>query len=296
MVYWHIMSDNRPEQRAAWERMERLLGADAVARLAAARVAVFGVGGVGSYTVEALARSGVAHLLLVDADRVIASNINRQIHATWATVGRPKVEVMRERVLAINPEAEVEAQQIFYLPENAAEVDLSRFDYVVDAVDTVVAKIELAVRAAACGVPLISCMGAGNKLDPARFEVGDLFATSVCPLCRVMRKELRARGVQALRVVWSREEPRPVLPADLAIGDRSIPGSISFVPSVAGLIAAGEVVRALTGLATHAESGGKEGKEGGKKGDRECASVSIQHSQSAAYATTVSLSPVGFPA
>ncbi len=241
------MSEMRPEQRAAWERTERLLGAGAVARLAAARVAVFGVGGVGSYTVEALARSGVGHLLLVDADRVIASNINRQIHATWATVGRPKVEVMRERVLAINPGAEVETRQIFYLPENASEVDLSCLDYVVDAVDTVAAKIELAVRAAAAGVPLISCMGAGNKLDPARFEVGDLFATSVCPLCRVMRKELRARGVQALRVVWSCEEPRPVLPADSAMGDRSIPGSIAFVPSVAGLIAAGEVVRALTG-------------------------------------------------
>lgn len=241
------MCEKIPTQRTAWERTERLLGPEAVARLATARVAVFGIGGVGSYTVEALARSGVGHLLLVDASLVSTSNINRQIHATWGTIGRPKVEVMRERVLAINPQAEVAVRQMFYLPDNAAAIDLSQFDYLVDAVDTVTSKIELAVRAQACGVPLISCMGAGNKRDPTRFEVGDIFSTSVCPLCRVMRKELRARGLAALRVVWSRESPLPVRPADLATGGFSIPGSLAFVPSVAGLIAAGEAVLALAG-------------------------------------------------
>ncbi len=247
MVYCAAMPMEQPAQRAAWERTERLLGPEAVDRLAAARVAVFGIGGVGSYAVEALARSGVGHLLLVDADRVIVGNLNRQIHATWASVGRPKVDVMRERVLAINPGADVETRQMFYLPENAGTLDLSRYDHLIDATDTVAAKIELAVRARACGVPLISCMGAGNKLDPARFEVGDIFSTSVCPLCRVMRRELRARGVPALRVVWSREPPLPAVPADASTGDPSVPGSLSFVPPVAGLIAAGEVVRRLTG-------------------------------------------------
>lgn len=246
MIYYAAMSINQPTQRAAWERTERLLGTQAVIRLATARVAVFGIGGVGSYAVEALARSGVGHLLLVDADRVIVSNLNRQVHATWASVGQPKVEVMRQRVLAINPEAEVETRQMFYLPKNADTLDLTQYDHLIDATDTVTAKIELAQRAYACGIPLISCMGAGNKLDPTRFEVGDLFSTTMCPLCRIMRKELRARNVPTLRVVWSREVPLPVVPADLSTGDSSVPGSLAFVPSVAGLIAAGEVVRWLT--------------------------------------------------
>jgi tRNA A37 threonylcarbamoyladenosine dehydratase len=225
-----------------WERTQRLLGAAALQRLAAARVAVFGVGGVGSYAVEALARSGVGHLLLVDADIVAASDINRQIHATWETIGQPKIDVMARRLKAINPGISLECRQMFYLPENAGAIDLRGFDCIVDAVDTVTAKIELIVRAAACGTPLVSCMGAGNKLDPARFRAGDIFDTSVCPLCRVMRRELRARGIKAQRVVWSDEPPTTPLHG----GDNpATPGSIAFVPPAAGLIAAAEAVKLI---------------------------------------------------
>jgi tRNA A37 threonylcarbamoyladenosine dehydratase len=244
-----------------FSRTELLLGQSALARLQRSRVAVFGIGGVGSYTVEALARSGVGHFALVDDDLVCLTNINRQLLALHSTVGRPKVEVMAERVRDINPSAEVETFKVFYLPENAERFDLSRYDYVVDAIDTVSAKVELAVRARQAGVPLISCMGAGNKLDPTRFEVADLFATAVCPLCKVMRKELKRRGVASLKVVYSREEPLEpeetpehscrhscVCPKDsprTCTVRRRIPGSVAFVPSVAGLILAGEVVRDL---------------------------------------------------
>lgn len=231
-------------------RTALLLGEEGIHKLNRSRVAVFGIGGVGGYTVEALARSGVGHFLLVDNDKVALSNLNRQIIATLDTVGKYKTRVMKERILSINPEAEVETRECFFLPENAEEFDFSSFDYVVDAVDTVAAKLELVVRAQKAGVPVISSMGAGNKLDPTRFEVADIYQTSVCPLARVMRRELKARGVKGLKVVYSREEPRtPVkspLEEDKASARRSIPGSIAFVPSVAGLIAAGEVIKDLT--------------------------------------------------
>lgn len=217
-------------------RTEQLLGADAVERLRTSRVALFGLGGVGSFTAEALARAGVGHLLLVDGDNVASSNLNRQLVALHSTLGQPKADVMAARIRDISPAVRVDARRAFYLPESADDFDLAGFDYVIDAVDTVAAKVELAVRACAVGVPLVSCMGAGNKLDPARFEVADLFATSVCPLCKAMRKALKARGVTALTVVYSRETP--------AVACRP-PGSVSFVPAVAGLILAGVVIRAL---------------------------------------------------
>lgn len=231
-------------------RTALLLGEEGIHTLNRSRVAVFGIGGVGGYTVEALARSGVGHFLLVDNDKVALSNLNRQIIATLDTVGRYKTQVMKERILSINPEAEVETRECFFLPENAEEFDFSSFDYVVDAVDTVAAKLELVVRAQKAGVPVISSMGAGNKLDPTRFEVADIYQTSVCPLARVMRRELRNRGVKKLKVVYSREEPRTPekspLEEDQTSVRRSIPGSTAFVPSVAGLIAAGEVIKDLT--------------------------------------------------
>lgn len=222
-----------------FEREAMLIGEDSVARLQAAAVAVFGVGGVGSFTVEALARAGVGRLLLVDNDTVSITNINRQLIALHSTVGRFKTEVAAERVRDINPACTVETRAMFYTPETADELDLSSFDYIVDAVDTVSAKLELIVRAKALGIPVISCMGAGNKRDATRFEVADIFDTTVCPLARVMRRELRARGVTACKVVYSKEEP--VRSAD----GRRLPGSLSYVPSVAGLIAAGEVIRTL---------------------------------------------------
>ena len=233
----------------AFSRTEMLLGSAAMEILVASRVAVFGIGGVGSYAVEALARAGVGSLTMVDDDCICLTNINRQLHATTRTVGRPKVEVMQERVLEINPAAKVTAVQKFYLPENAAEFFVTDFDYIVDAIDTVTAKIDLIVRAQSKGIRVISCMGAGNKLDPTRFEVEDIYKTSVCPLAKVMRYELRSRGVQSLKVVYSKE--KPLLPQDeagsarTATSRRQIPGSISFVPSVAGLILAGEVIKDL---------------------------------------------------
>lgn len=241
------MSDDR------FIRTRMLLGADASEKLNNAHVAVFGVGGVGGYAVEGLARSGVGELTVVDADRVDITNINRQIIALSDTVGRMKTEVAAERIRQINPDCAVHALPMFYLPENAGEFDFSQYDYVVDAVDTVSAKLSLAVECERLGVPLISAMGAGNKLDPTAFEVADIYETSVCPLARVMRNELRKRGVKRLKVVYSTETaltPEPLVKPDPDGGfgsrRRSTPGSVAFVPSVMGLIIAGEVVKDLT--------------------------------------------------
>ena len=216
-------------------RTEMMLGREAVSRLSSARVAVFGVGGVGGFTVEALARAGVGELHLFDSDSVSITNINRQIIALHSTVGRPKVEVMRERILDINPAARVEVFPIFYGEDTADEIDLAQYDYVVDAIDSVRSKILLITRAKSAGVPIISSMGAGNKLDPTGFEVADIYKTSVCPLARAIRSELKRRGVDSLKVVYSKEPP-------VLVGERT-PGSISFVPSVVGLILAGEVIK-----------------------------------------------------
>jgi len=233
-------------------RSALLIGEENIDRLSRARVLLFGVGGVGGFTAEALARAGVGYFLLVDNDRVSVSNINRQIIATWETVGRPKVEVMQQRILSINPNAQVECRECFFLPENADSFDFASFDYVVDAVDTVTAKLEIIQRAKAAGVPVISSMGAGNKLDPTKFVVTDIYQTQVCPLAKVMRRELKKRGVESCKVVYSTEEavkPRAeYLSKEDLESRRSVPGSLSFVPSVAGLIVAGEVVRDLCQL------------------------------------------------
>lgn len=228
-----------------FQRTELLLGEEGIARLKEATVAVFGIGGVGGYAAEALARSGVGSFVLVDKDVVSLSNINRQIIATTRTVGCRKTRVMMERILDINPEACVEVRDCFFLPENAGEFDFSSYSYVVDAVDTVTAKLELALKAKAAGVPIISSMGAGNKLNPTGFQVADIYETSVCPLARVMRRELKKRGIDRLKVVYSREEP--MTPKQILSDEsrRVIPGSVAFVPSVAGLILAGEVVKDL---------------------------------------------------
>ena len=220
-------------------RTEILLGKEAVERLSGSRVAVFGVGGVGGYVCEALARSGVGALDLIDKDKVALSNLNRQIIATHKSVGKYKTDVMRERILDINPEVQVRVHPCFFLPENADEFPFSEYDYVVDAVDTVTAKIELVLRAQANNVPVISSMGAGNKLDASAFRVADIYETKVCPLARVMRRELKKRNVTHLKVVYSEEEP--LKPAADQVG------SVAFVPSVAGLIIAGEVVKDLAG-------------------------------------------------
>ncbi len=240
-------------------RTESLIGSEGVERLHNARVAVFGIGGVGGYVVEALARSGVGKFVLVDNDTVALSNLNRQIIATMNTLGRQKTEVMRERILSINPEAEVEIHNCFYLPETADEFDFKEYDYVVDAVDTVTAKIDIIVRATEAGVPVVSSMGAGNKMDPTKFQVADIYKTSVCPLAKVMRRELKKRGIKRLKVVYSTEEaitPKfatenngqgNAVPGEgeSNVRRKSTPGSIAFVPSVAGLILAGEVVKDL---------------------------------------------------
>lgn len=226
-------------------RTALIFGEEGMERLARSRVAVFGIGGVGGHCVQALARSGIGALDVFDDDVVSLSNVNRQAVAMTCTVGRPKVEVIREQVLDINPVARVRDHRMFYTPESADSVDLSQYDYVVDAIDTVKAKVELIVRAQAAGTPVISAMGAGNKLDPTRFEVADIYETSICPLCRVMRAALRRRGVQRHRVVYSREEPLRLV-ADEENG-RHAPGSVSFVPPVVGLILAGEVVKDLGG-------------------------------------------------
>lgn len=225
-----------------FSRTELLLGADAVKKLRNSRVAVFGVGGVGGFTVEALARASVGELDIIDNDTVAQSNINRQLIATTKTVGRYKVDVFRERLLEINPEIKVNAYRTFFTPETSSEFDFSKYDYVVDAIDTVTGKIELVMKAERSDTPIISAMGAGNKLDPTMFEVADIFSTSVCPLARVMRSELKKRGIRKLKVVYSKEKPiTPEKTSDPY--RRQIPGSVSFVPSVAGLIIAGEVIK-----------------------------------------------------
>lgn len=235
--------------REEFSRTEMLLGGEAMKKLARARVAVFGVGGVGGYVCEALARSGVGALDLIDKDTVALSNINRQIIATHRTVGREKIDVMRERILDINPEARVQVYPYFFLPENADSFPFEEYDYVVDAVDTVTAKIELVMCAREKGVPIISSMGAGNKLDASSFRVADIYETKVCPLARVMRRELKKRNVEHLKVVYSEEEP--IVPdggeGSRDVSRRQTPGSTAFVPSVAGLIIAGEVVKDLAG-------------------------------------------------
>lgn len=256
-----------PEQ---FSRTELLLGREAMDKLKTSRVAVFGVGGVGGYVCEGLARSGVGAFDLIDHDKICLSNLNRQIIATQKTIGRYKTDVMRERILEINPEAEVREYRSFFLPENAQEFPFEAYDYLVDAVDTVTAKLTLAEKAQEMKIPMISSMGAGNKLDGSRFQVADIYQTKVCPLAKVMRRELKKRGVKKLKVVYSEEEPRKLVfqeSADETAGleenagkvkleegeqreRRSTPGSVAFVPSVAGLIIAGEVVKDLAGVSS----------------------------------------------
>lgn len=236
----------------AFSRSEMLLGTEAIEKLKNSRIAVFGVGGVGGYAVEALARSGVGELHLIDNDDVSLTNINRQIIALHSTVGQPKVDVMKARVLEINPECRVFTYNTFFLPEKASEFDFTQFDYVVDAIDTVAGKIQLAVSARAAGVPIICAMGAGNKLDPSRFEVEKLENTTVCPLARVMRREMKKRGITGVKVVYSREEPltpRSDVETDgVHESRRQTPGSLPFVPSAAGLVLAAAVVYDLIGI------------------------------------------------
>ena len=246
-----------------FSRTQLLLGQEGMEKLFQARVAVFGIGGVGGYTVEALARSGVGTLDLIDDDRICLTNLNRQIFATHKTVGQYKVDVAQQRILEINPKAVVHTYKTFYAPQTAELFDFSQYDYVVDAIDTVTGKLELVEQAEKAGVPIISSMGAGNKMDPTAFEVADIYETSVCPLARVMRKELKKRGIKKLKVVYSKEPPMTPID-DMAISCRTncicppgtarkctqrrqVPGSNAFVPSVVGLIIAGEVVKDLTG-------------------------------------------------
>lgn len=247
-----------------FSRTELIFGKEGMEKLSKARVAVFGMGGVGGYTVEALVRSGVYMIDIIDDDKICETNINRQIFATWKTVGRYKVDVAKERILEINPKASVNTFKMFYMPETADEIDLSAYDYIVDAIDTVTGKIELIIRAKAAGVPIISSMGAGNKIDPTKFEVADIYKTSVCPLAKVMRHELRARKVDSLKVVYSKELPRDLVESmETSCKEncicpegtkrkctvrRQIPGSNAFVPPVAGLVIAGEVIKDLTGI------------------------------------------------
>ena len=227
-------------------RTELLIGEDGLETLRKARVAVFGIGGVGGYAVEALARSGVGHFLLVDNDVVGESNLNRQIIALRSTLGRYKTAVMKERIADICPETEVETQECFFLPEHADRFDFGAFDYVVDAIDTVSGKLELAVSCQKAGTPLISAMGAGNKLDPSKFEVTDIYRTKGCPLAKVMRRELRKRGIERLKVVYSTEEPKKPLRQILGGDGRKVtPGSMVFEPGTAGLLLASEVVKDL---------------------------------------------------
>lgn len=244
-----------------FSRTELLLGKEGIKSLASARVAVFGIGGVGGYAVEALVRSGVGALDLIDDDKVCITNLNRQLHATRNTVGKYKVDVAAERIAQINPNCIVRTYKTFYLPETEGEFDFREYDYVIDAIDTVTGKLSLVKKAAECGTPIISAMGAGNKLDPTKFEVADIFKTSVDPLARTMRRELRKLGIKHLKVVYSKEEPiRPEEDAEISCRNhcvcppgtvrkctvrRDIPGSTAFVPSVAGLIIAGEVVKDL---------------------------------------------------
>lgn len=229
-----------------FSRSALLLDDTGIDRLAESTVAIFGIGGVGGHVVEALARCGVGRFVLVDNDQVSITNINRQIVATTKTVGMDKVAVMKDRILEINPDAQVEIHKCFFLPENADEFDFASYTYVVDAVDTVTAKLAIINNAKEAKVPVISSMGTGNKLDPTRFEVADIYDTSVCPLARVMRTECKKRGIKELKVVYSKEEamkPKGEINEKIPDGKRAIPGSVSFVPSVAGLIIAGEVIK-----------------------------------------------------
>ncbi|MBQ3928798.1 MAG: tRNA threonylcarbamoyladenosine dehydratase [Clostridia bacterium] len=231
-----------------FSRTELLIGKEAAVKLSKSRIAIFGIGGVGGYTVEALARSGIGTLDLIDKDTVSLSNINRQIIALDSTVGMPKTAAAKQRVLDINPDIKVNVYDLFYSAESADQFDFTQYDYIVDAVDTVSAKLELVERAEAVGTPIISSMGAGNKLDPTRFEVTDIYQTSVCPLARVMRRELKARGVKKLKVVYSKEEPlTPYETIIDPITNKVTPASIAFVPSVVGLIIASEVIKDLSG-------------------------------------------------
>ena len=235
----------------AFSRTELLLGSEAMEKLRKSRIAVFGLGGVGGYTVEALARAGIGQIDLIDSDTVSRSNINRQILATHSTVGLPKVEAGRNRILDINPDCVVRTHQVFYTPETADSFDFRDYDYIVDAIDTVTGKLALVQRAAEAGTPIISCMGTGNKLDASAFQVADISKTSMCPLARIMRKELGKRGIKHLKVVYSQEEalsPTGWEEEAAALGKRQIPGSVSFVPGAAGLILAGEVVKDLAGV------------------------------------------------
>lgn len=243
-----------------FSRTELLIGKESIKKLNNAKIAVFGIGGVGSFVVEGLARAGIGNFILIDDDKICLTNLNRQIIATHSTVGKPKVEVAKARILDINPKANIEIYQEFFMPDSKEILD-ETVSYIVDAVDTVTAKIELVVRANKLNIPIISCMGTGNKLDPTRFEVTDIYKTTICPLAKVMRKELRARGIEKLKVVYSKEEPiKPELYSDASCKTNCIcppgtkrkctirnqvPGSISFVPSVAGLIVAGEVIKDL---------------------------------------------------
>lgn len=235
-----------------FSRTQLIFGADNMERLKNARVAVFGVGGVGGYVVEALARSGVGTLDLIDNDKVCLSNINRQIIATRKTVGEYKVDAAKERVLEINPDANVNTYKMFYLPETKEQFHFEEYDYVVDAIDTVTGKIQLVLQAQEAGTPIISSMGAGNKINPAQFEVADIYETSVCPLAKVMRRELKKRGIQKLKVVYSKEKPIVCNTSSEAAAEqvkkRSIPGSTAFVPSAVGLIIAGEVIKDILGF------------------------------------------------
>jgi len=223
-----------------FSRTELVVGKDGVEKLNNTKIAIFGLGGVGSFALEGLVRAGIGNLVLIDNDCVELTNLNRQILATHKTIGKPKVEIAKQRILDINPNANVEIHQEFFRPETEGILDDS-IDYIVDCIDTVTAKIELVVRAERLNIPIISCMGTGNKLEPTRFEVADIYKTSICPLAKVMRKELRNRGVKKLKVVYSKEEPIKSNKKDR----NQVPGSISFVPSVAGLIIAGEVVKTI---------------------------------------------------
>lgn len=230
-----------------FSRAELLLGEEALHKLRSARVALFGIGGVGSFAAEALARGGVGHITLVDGDTVSITNINRQLIALHSTVGKEKTAVMAERIADISPETEVETYPVVYGAENRDLLDFSTYDYVIDAIDTVTSKLILIEEAKKAGVPVISCMGTGNKFHPERFEVTDISKTSVCPLAKVMRKELKVRGIKNVKVVYSKEEPQK--PAESPeTGKRQIPGSLSFVPPVAGLLLAGEVIRHIAGI------------------------------------------------
>ncbi len=252
------MSEKIPEQ---FQRTQLLLGRNAMEKLADAHVIIFGIGGVGGYVAEALVRSGIGHFTLVDNDTVAVSNINRQIIATFDSIGRYKTEVMKERMLSINPKVQVEIRNCFYLPENADEFDFTQYDYVVDAIDTVTAKLQLVMEAKKANIPIISCMGTGNKLDPGCLMITDVYKTSICPLAKVMRRELRKRGIDRLKVLYSTEEPLMPGAADPnesvetdrdaktempQNGRRAVPGSTSFVPSSAGLMIAAEVIKDLT--------------------------------------------------